>query len=383
MFIGLDDVSWERLSAAYGSAAHFPQFLPDLTSPDPAIFDRGIEKIYLHSIHQFTLYSVTPVVIPFLLQAAARQPDPQFVAALLRCAETLASYGADWLNPPWERTITRDPAEDYSIDEQCYAAGLEHIDTVLGYLDHATAAVRLAAYEFLALFPEASDHYLSAMIEGVRAESDPAILAKAIEFLAQMCLRRQRQGRHLHQPYQDLFLPWRGHPAAQIRWRAIQAIIMLNDGAPSDPDLVDALLAPLPAFNADADDEAAYYQIWDAWRSSSFLSEEQGAAVLSAYLRRLTDPYWVYYIAEQLINRVIVQTHYDTLRTNTLYDDDKEWSFTTTAFIHSRYKDAFAAAVAQPTELQRSVVREVHAALAKHRIQTNLLAFCGLDQLLD
>ena len=383
MFIGLDTVRWEHLKTVNGHAAHIPQFLPDLVSPDPMIFERGFKQVYLQSIHQGTMYSVTPVVIPFFLQAAAQQSNADHCATLVEWAAQLASYGAVPIDPPWERTDPGPLTDINRLWDACYATGREQVDTVCTFLTHPSAKVRAAAYRMLALFPEEGDRLLAVVVAGIQAESDPLIIADAISDLAWLCLRCQRQGHQLVHAYRDLFIPWTTHPDARVQWAADTAMLLLSDGAPADSALLERLLAPLPAFNANPDDDAVSTQVWDAWTTILFLPSDQCTALLLVYLRQLSDPYWAYLIAEWLLNQVFAATRYSTCSAITSRDADGKLMYTHRDFSDHRCRDAFAAAAMQPTDLQRHVVREVQAAITRHGIQTNLLDFCGLKTLLD
>ncbi|WP_110517910.1 hypothetical protein [Herpetosiphon llansteffanensis] len=382
MFIGLNTVRWKHLESAYGHAAHFPQFLPDLISPDPMIFERGIKKVYLHSIHQYTIYSVTPVVIPFFLQAAAQQSNADHCATLLECAATLASYGAMPTDPAWKWTNPEPLTHINQLWEACHATGREQVDSVCTFLTHPAAKVRAAAYTMLALFPEESDRFLAVVVAGIQAESDPLIVVDAINNLAWLCLRRKRQGHQLVHADRDLFMPWKTHPDLRVQWAADKALLLLSDGAPANSALLERLLEPLPTLNTHPDD-AVRTQVWDAWTTILFLPSDQCTTLLLAYLRQLSDPYWAYMIAQWLLSQVFAATHYDTSSPMISRDDDGKLMYTHTKFSDQRCQDAFAAAAIQPMDLQRHVVREVQAAITRHGIQTNLLAFYGLNTLLD
>ena len=70
MFDQLDQVPWHRLAHCYGPATDAMQWIPALASEDE---DLRSEAVYgfLHSsvCHQYTTYSATPHVIPFVIEA--------------------------------------------------------------------------------------------------------------------------------------------------------------------------------------------------------------------------------------------------------------------------------------------------------------------------
>jgi hypothetical protein len=70
MFEHLDSIPWGQLSHAYGPATDAPHWIRALASDDA---DERTEAVYhfllSSAFHQFTLYSATPHVIPFVIEA--------------------------------------------------------------------------------------------------------------------------------------------------------------------------------------------------------------------------------------------------------------------------------------------------------------------------
>lgn len=65
---GLDDVNWQDLSHAYGSAEDVPRQLRTLLSQDESEWDEAFTFFFQSVWHQGTVYSVTAHVIPFLVE---------------------------------------------------------------------------------------------------------------------------------------------------------------------------------------------------------------------------------------------------------------------------------------------------------------------------
>ena len=165
-----------------------------------------------------------------------------------------------------------------------------------------------------------------------------------------------------------------------IRWRATCALALTGDGQPCSAAIFERLLAPLVEINTQPDADDSLNRMWDSWWAINFLAPDQYLSAMLTYLRELVGPDWVYEVAQRLLNHVFVRTHYNTTRQAT-YTYAGNFRCEHSAFSHQDYAQAFARGAAHPTPSQSMVVREVRAAFAHHRIQTNLLEFCGLDRL--
>ncbi|HTM19538.1 MAG TPA: hypothetical protein VL172_03490, partial [Kofleriaceae bacterium] len=69
-FDGIDDIDWDELEHAYGSAGDIPGFLRDLASGDAD--KRGNARYWLGAniVHQGSLYSASAPAVPFLVRLA-------------------------------------------------------------------------------------------------------------------------------------------------------------------------------------------------------------------------------------------------------------------------------------------------------------------------
>ena len=114
MFERLHDLPWHQLSHAYGSAADAARWIPALASEDPSEREEAVYGFLLSSVcHQYSLYSATPHVIPFVVEvladatAAARPigapPDDSVGEALLDFV--WACTPGSRLAPPVHRAI--------------------------------------------------------------------------------------------------------------------------------------------------------------------------------------------------------------------------------------------------------------------------------------
>lgn len=68
MFEGLENIDWQRLRHAYGSAKDIPQFLQATLSEDHAIRQEGLEYLFGRIFHIQGIYPATAPAIPFILE---------------------------------------------------------------------------------------------------------------------------------------------------------------------------------------------------------------------------------------------------------------------------------------------------------------------------
>ncbi|HEX6357614.1 hypothetical protein [Actinophytocola sp.] len=71
MLAGLDDIAWDELGHAYGSAEDVPDMIRAAASDDDEEAGEGVEELYDSVVHQGSTYTATPVALPFLLEIVA------------------------------------------------------------------------------------------------------------------------------------------------------------------------------------------------------------------------------------------------------------------------------------------------------------------------
>ena len=70
MFENLDSVPWREVTHAYGRATDAPEWIRALNSEDEDLrSDALMHFLFSSATHQYTLYSATPFVIPFVIEA--------------------------------------------------------------------------------------------------------------------------------------------------------------------------------------------------------------------------------------------------------------------------------------------------------------------------
>ncbi|MEU9591152.1 hypothetical protein ACGF7W_01385 [Streptomyces sp. NPDC048219] len=96
----LDDVRWQSLSHAYGSAEDVPELIRALYQGDEETVDEAIHELYGNIHHQGTVYSASAPAVPFLAHAARQLPGRR--TDLLMLLATLADHApSDTESPHW------------------------------------------------------------------------------------------------------------------------------------------------------------------------------------------------------------------------------------------------------------------------------------------
>ncbi|GAB4057346.1 HEAT repeat domain-containing protein [Catellatospora paridis] len=68
LFVGLDTISWGRMTHAYGRAGDVPELIRGLADTDPAAREQALDAMYGVVHHQGDVYRCTVEAIPFLLR---------------------------------------------------------------------------------------------------------------------------------------------------------------------------------------------------------------------------------------------------------------------------------------------------------------------------
>ncbi|WP_432973467.1 hypothetical protein [Dactylosporangium sp. CA-233914] len=70
MLVGLDEIDWSAYEGAYGPATEAPDILRAMADPDPEAASEGRYGFYSSIWHQGSVYPVTVVAVPFLVELA-------------------------------------------------------------------------------------------------------------------------------------------------------------------------------------------------------------------------------------------------------------------------------------------------------------------------
>jgi hypothetical protein len=69
VFAGLDDIGWESLRHAYGSAEDVPGWVRGLVDSDPVVREESLDAMHAAVHHQGDVYDSTVAAVPFLVEA--------------------------------------------------------------------------------------------------------------------------------------------------------------------------------------------------------------------------------------------------------------------------------------------------------------------------
>jgi len=94
LFESLDTIDWGVLTGCYQPAADMPELLRSFLSPAEEVRRWAIERIGSAVFHQGTVYSVTPVVLPFLFELLENDEvqDKEYVVGLLTALSGCCAY---------------------------------------------------------------------------------------------------------------------------------------------------------------------------------------------------------------------------------------------------------------------------------------------------
>ncbi|MFC6023713.1 hypothetical protein ACFP2T_47120 [Plantactinospora solaniradicis] len=164
MLDGLDDIDWASYDGAYGPCSEAPDILRAMASPDPEVAGEGRFDFASSIWHQGTVYPVTAVAVPFLIELAST-PGVDKREHLLRVLGDLC-----------------DPDQTGGKDQpDVRAAVAVHSGPLMPLLVDPDPRIReCAAYAVANCGP----HALDALRERWTAETEPAVRAVLLPGLA-------------------------------------------------------------------------------------------------------------------------------------------------------------------------------------------------------
>ena len=145
MFEGLDEIDWEELNHAYGSAGDVPDQLRGLASEDEVRCREAMYACWQNIWHQGTVYEATAYTVPFLVALAAA-PEVQVRKEILNLLVHIANGSSyhdvhQHLPHSGERTRQHPDFEETLARE-------------LGWVERARAAVAAGAPTYLDLLDD-------------------------------------------------------------------------------------------------------------------------------------------------------------------------------------------------------------------------------------
>jgi hypothetical protein len=154
MLDGLDEVPWDLLNHAYGSAGDVPGLLRELIDADAdSVAKEGhpLWELYGNIYHQGTVYPATSYAVPFLIELAANHN------VRLR-ADIVMLLG--------------DIARSKPVGES-HAAVAAGMDVYVRMLRESDNRIRVAAAQTLSAFPEHEEELSFVLRQAIDAEFDP------------------------------------------------------------------------------------------------------------------------------------------------------------------------------------------------------------------
>lgn len=148
MFAGLDDIDWESMTHAYGTAEEVPGWLRGLADPDPAVREEALDALYGVVHHQGDVYDCTVAAVPYLIEALTKSalPGREGIAELLTSIVRLD----DW---PDETALDDDTVEMLHHAVRANALAVAAAPALTRLVDDPDPAVRAAAPALLVALP--------------------------------------------------------------------------------------------------------------------------------------------------------------------------------------------------------------------------------------
>jgi hypothetical protein len=178
----LNSIDWSRIHHSHGTAEKFPLWLDSLAQSAwvlefddsrDAFYESAISQIAEYSNHQGSIYEVTPVVVPFLIELL--QNMPHRAAALLL---VLSGYAHDFA---WDLEDLGDVS--YVPNQWSIRVGRnlrQHLALFTPYLDSPDRSTRLNAARLLNVFQKDSQ-VADLFARRLQIEDDPLVRAKLTE----------------------------------------------------------------------------------------------------------------------------------------------------------------------------------------------------------
>jgi hypothetical protein len=158
----LDEVPWDTLEHAYGSAEDVPGLLRLLLSPHPKVRAQTQYTLYGNIFHQGTRCPATPYVIPFLIEMCAEPSVPERFWLLSYWGSLITGYFSVQERPMWgdgERLyyggeVQPDEDDPYSLAlHQIYQESLKGYSLLRTLIDDSDHSVRTGAAWMMACLP--------------------------------------------------------------------------------------------------------------------------------------------------------------------------------------------------------------------------------------
>jgi hypothetical protein len=201
MLEGLNDVEWDKLEHAYGSASDVPDFIRSLLSDDPDVRGQALWSLYGNIFHQGTRYEATPYAIPFIFELIRSPNTPEKVDLVKFTVDLALGYPEaylpkgpnvdDWIQDAAELKDHPEYIEDdwmRHIDTfiKCYKAVLKDVPTYYDCIRDTEEDLRLMAIFAVAWFRESSKESSEVIRQVLENESNENVIASALLSLSML-----------------------------------------------------------------------------------------------------------------------------------------------------------------------------------------------------
>jgi len=271
MLEGLDLVDWKSLQHAYGSAIDTPQYIRLLASADEGERKKAYDHLISAVNHQGSVYSVTPAVVPFLIELLNDQNTPErhnilrlLISFVESCNEHL--YVIENALDPISIGI-------FQIQMQTYNHVASGLDVYIRLLTSEISPLRRNAAQLFKAFVDRTEQIRPALWAALQSETDAETLCIMLDSFATH-LATTRSGAL----YSDYFTELcKTHSDKAVRLQAAMSLIISSPrdfvGVPNAvPDfvidiLIDALNFPttygLGLFSGEIDILKCFYTLGD------------------------------------------------------------------------------------------------------------------------
>ena len=205
----LDDIDWNSLDDAYGTAEGVPDLLRSLISADKGERDEALNELFGCVWHQGTIYSCTSHVVPFLVELLEKDaaPDREGVALLLAVIAAGTGYlmvhARDEKDvAKWKEILRKDGrdfdeklSEEHRNVELVRDACRPHLELLLPFLASPEPDLRAEVSNAFANYPESREVLLPALEAAFAKEEDEDVRPAMEESIAALGLTSVDLGR--------------------------------------------------------------------------------------------------------------------------------------------------------------------------------------------
>ncbi|MFI1442151.1 HEAT repeat domain-containing protein [Streptomyces fructofermentans] len=186
MINDLDSIDWASMGHAYGQADDVPQWLHDMTSPDPELREQAFSSFYSAAHHQGDVYPCTMASLPFLFAMADDPGTPDRASVV----ELIVSIGRVAVEREDPGSVRFGPdGEESTAYEDTAALMRRRGHAFIGYACDADSRVRGAAIEGLALFLDDAERAVAAIRDRLDSEGGTVERLLVVRTMADLALR--------------------------------------------------------------------------------------------------------------------------------------------------------------------------------------------------